>query len=127
MKKHPYILVSLLAALLAFLVWLFVPKEYTAITKLSDEYKEVDLVIGMTPLSQINNVMGGMNNGMNDIEVYCKVLKTEDFARTISHKQVAGKGMTYGEWLGEKDTIETIQEHINYNISNKKRIYAIQF
>lgn len=127
MKKHPYILVSLLAALLAFLVWHFVPKEYTAITKLSDEYKEVDLAIGMTPLSQIKNAQGGMDNGMNDIEVYCKVLKTEGFARTISHKQVAGKGMTYGEWLGEKDTIETIQDHINYNISNKNATLIISF
>ena len=127
MKKHPYILVSLIATLLAFLVWLFVPKEYTAITKLSDEYKEVDLAIGLSPLSQVKKAMAGMDNGMNDIEVYCKVLKTEYFARTISHKQVAGKGMTYGEWLGEKDTIETIQEHINYNLSDKKATLTIGF
>lgn len=131
LKKHPYILVSLLAALLAYIVWLFVPKEYTAITKLSDEYKEVDLAVGMTQMSQIRDAMGGMDAGVNDIEVYCQVLKTEGFARTISHKQVPGKGMTYGEYTapekGVFDTIEVIQDRINYNVSNENATLIISF
>ena len=52
--------------------------------------------------------MGGANTGMNDMEVYSKVLYTEDFARAIAHKQMAGKKMTYGEYLGKKDTIKAV-------------------
>ena len=92
------------------------PKEYTAVTKVSDEYKEVDLAIGMNSITaRMKEAMGGANTGMNDMEVYCKVLYTEDFARSIAHKQVPGKQMTYGEYLGKKDTIEAIQDNIVYS------------
>ena len=46
--------------------------------------------------------MGGANTGMNDMEIYCKVLKTEDFARGIAQKHVPGKHMTYGQYVDEK-------------------------
>lgn len=127
MKRHPYILATTIATLLAIVVWLCLPKEYTAITKVSDEYKETDLAIGLNTKNVFIRDMMGANNGMNDILVYCKTLKTEDFARTISHKQVPGKGMTYGEYIGERDTIGIIQEHINYNVSSKDATLAISF
>ena len=111
MNRHPYILATVIATLLALVVWLCVPKEYTAITKVSDEYKETDLAIGMTSIkAQIKRAMGGDDIGMNDMTVDSKSLDSEDFARAISHKQVPGKNMTYGEYLGEKDTIEAIQD-----------------
>ena len=70
MKRHPYIVTTIIATLLALVVWLLVPKEYTAITKLSDEYKEVDLAIGLDKIkAQIKNVSGGANKGLNDFEV----------------------------------------------------------
>lgn len=104
------------------------PKEYTAVTKLSDEYKEVDLAIGMSMVqAQIKSAMGSSNSGMNDMEVYYKALKTEDFARSIAHKQVAGKGMTYGEYLGVEDTLETVSDHIAYNYSNRQATLTIGF
>ena len=92
MKKHPYITAILIATLLAIVVWLCVPKEYTAITKLSDEYKEIDLAIGLDDMkARIKNMMGKGNAGINDMAVYCKILKTEDFARKLSHKQVPNR------------------------------------
>ena len=127
MKRHPYILATAVATLLAIVVWLCLPKEYTAVTKVSDEYKETDLAIGLNSKNVFIRDMMGANSGMNDIIVYCKVLKTEDFARTISHKQVPGKGMTYGEYIGETDTIEIIQDHINYNVSSREATLAISF
>ena len=85
MRKHPYILATLIATLLAIVVWLIMPKEYTAITKLSDEYKEVDLAVGLDKIqARINELH--TNDGINDMEVYSKLLSTEDFARRISHK-----------------------------------------
>ena len=128
LKKHPYIVATLLATILAIVVWMCVPKEYTAITKISDEYKEIDLAIGLDNMkAHIKNLMGGGNAGMNDMAVYCKILKTKDFARNLSHKQVPNKNMTYGEYLTEKDTIENILDRINYNYSSKQETLTISF
>lgn len=128
MKRHPYILATVIATLLALVVWLCVPKEYTAITKVSDEYKETDLAIGMTSIkAQIKRAMGGDDIGMNDMTVYSKSLDSEDFARAISHKQVPGKNMTYGEYLGEKDTIEAIQDRLVWFFSSRQATLTISF
>ena len=119
LKKHPYIVATLLATILAIVVWMCVPKEYTAITKLSDEYKEIDLAIGLNDMkANIRKLMGEGNSGMNDMALYCKIVNTEDFARKLALKQVPNKNMTYGEYLTEKDTIENILERINYNYSS---------
>lgn len=128
MKNHPYILTTLIALVLAVVVWLCVPKEYTAMTKVSDEYKEVDLAIGMNMIgAQVREALGGANTGMNDIEVYSKNLKSEDFARTISHMQVPDKGMTYGEYLGEVDTIAEIRDRISYRLTNQNAAMIVSF
>lgn len=128
LKKHPYIVATLIATILAIVVWMCVPKEYTAITKLSDEYKEIDLAIGLNDMkAHIKNLMNNGNAGMNDMAVYCKILKTEDFARKLSHKKVPNKNMTYGEYLAEEDTIENILDHINYNYSSKQETLTISF
>ena len=69
MKRHPYILATVIATLLALVVWLCVPKDYTAVTKLSDEYKETELAIGFSSAkAYLKNAMGGANSGINDME-----------------------------------------------------------
>ena len=104
------------------------PTEYTAITKLSDEYKEMDLAIGFDELSKhIRNISGGDNGGINNMAVYCQLLKTEDFARSISHKRLHGENRTYGEYLDSKNAIETIQDKICYNYSSKQETLIISF
>ena len=128
MRKHPYIVATVIATLLAVVVWLCVPKKYTAVTKISDEYKEVDLAIGLDVYSaRIKNAFVSANLGMNNIETYCQAIKTDDFARFISHVQVPDKGMTYGQYLGKKDTIEAVKGNINYIISNRQQTLLIGF
>lgn len=128
MNRHPYILATFAATLLSIVVWLCVPKEYTALTKLSDEYKETDLAVGFNALrAYLRDAMGNSDTGLNDMEIYCKVLKTDDFARSISHKKVPGKGITYGEYLCEEDTIEAIKDNINYNYSGKQSTLSVSF
>lgn len=133
MRKHPYILATCAAILLAIVVWVLMPKKYTAITKLSDEYKEVDLAIGLDRIQARLNALH-TNVGINDMAVYSKLLKTENFARAISRKQVPGKGMDYGHWVMQdrhfwqiNDTIEAIQNCINYNYSNRYETLTIGF
>ncbi len=128
MKRHPYIVATIIATLLAIVVWLLVPKEYTAITKLSDEYKEVDLAIGLDRVeAQIKIASGEANKGVNDIEVYAYFLKSRDVARAISRSRIPGKNMTYGEYLNTKDTIDAVLDNINYNLSDKHQTLTISF
>ena len=128
LKRHPYIVAMLSAILLAIVVWLCIPKEYTAITKLSDEYKEMDLSIGLNSMdSKLKENLGDESVGMDDVEVYCKILTTEDFARIISEKRVPGTQLTYGEYLGDKDTLEAVQKHIDYNVSIKQSTLTVGF
>jgi len=104
------------------------PKEYTAVTKLSDEYKETDLAIGLTQIkAHIKNLTANSNAGTNDMSIYCKLLKTEDFARKISHIYLPEKNMTYGEYLAAEDTVEDVQNRINYNYSSKQETLIIGF
>ena len=128
MKRHPYILAVAIAILFAIAVWLCVPNEYTAVTKLSDEYKEVDLSVGLDKIaSQIKAATGAENIGIDDMNVYTKLLKTDDFARFISHVQVPDKGMTYGEYLEESDTIEVIQDHLRYYCKSSEATLTVSF
>ena len=127
-KKCPYITATIFATLLALVVWFCVPKEYTAITKLSDEYKEMDISIGLNKLrARAREMSGTVNSGINDMEVYCKVLKSEDFARIISHKQIPGKKITYGEYLNDKDTIGAVSDNINYIYDGEQATLTIAF
>lgn len=128
MKQYPYIYATGFAILLAIIVWWFTPNEYTAITEVADEYQESELFVGITPLeARIKEAVDGYNTGLNDIEIYCQVLKTKDFASAISHKQVPGKSMTYGQYLGAQDTLSAILEHINYNLKPSQNTLKISF
>lgn len=121
-RRHPYITATIAACLLAVMVWLLVPKEYAAYTKLSDEHKEMDIAIG---LDRKMSKRLQRDKGMNNMEVYSKVLETEDFARKISHKQVPQKGKTYGEYIGRRDTIKAVLSRINYNYSDRHKTLTI--
>lgn len=127
-QRHPYIIALLTAILLSFVVWVCMPKAYTAVTKVSDEYKEVDLAIGMNMvMSKIKDATGGDNTGLNDIETYRYFLDSEDFIRSIANKQVKQKGCTYGAYLCQTDTIEAVKKHINYNYSSRHSTLTISF
>lgn len=69
----------------------------------------------------------GGNNGLNDIEVYCQTLKTEDFARYISNTLIPSEGVTYGEYLDVDDTVEVVREHIRYNIHRNDAALTVGF
>jgi len=128
LRNHPYILSTVIATFLATIVWLCIPKKYTAITKLSDEFQETELAIGLSQLqANIKNVLGTANVGINDIEVYSKVLETDEFLRAISCKKVPGKGISYGDYLGRKDTIEAVKNNIHYNYSDQQATLTISF
>lgn len=116
-----------MSTLLAIVVWMFVPKYYVAYTKLSDEYKETDIAIGLNKYEAKLHDMKS-NDYINDMAVYCKMLKTEDFARALLHTPLPHTNETYGShvihnknwWQSSKDTVKIILDNINYNFSNKQ-------
>lgn len=137
LRKHPYIFAITIATLLMTVVWLCVPKEYAAITKVSDEYKEMELAVGLDNIqAQIRKKMNLANTGINDMAIYCKLLGTDDFARHIAHVEVPDKNMTYGDWLmqnrklsllSENDTTAEVKEQIEYNYHSKYETLTIRF
>ncbi len=128
LKRHPYVTALVAATILSVVVWCLVPKEYAAHTKVIDEYKEVDLNIGLNSLTaKMRDLNGSANKGINDIEVYCKLLETDDFARKLAGKRLSGKNITYGEYLAADDTVGEIKSHIEYNLSTKQQAITIQF
>lgn len=127
-KKHPYIAASIAAILVAVVAWMLVPKTYGAQVKISDEYKETDLSIGLNQLNVLTrDLAGDVNKGVNDIEVYWRILKSEEMAQTIARTQVPGKGIDYAHYLAEPDTLEAITRNISYNISAKQQTLTVQF
>lgn len=137
LHKNTYIFTSLIATLLSVAVWLCGTKEYSAYTKVSDEYRETDLAIGLNTIqAQIRDEMQLANTGVNDIAIYSKWLKTNDFARYIANVQVSKIGTTYGEWLmsnrtfhlfSNNDTIAAVNNQIEYNYSSKQETLTVEF
>lgn len=127
LRKHVHWYVTIFAVLLALVVWWCVPKEYAARIVVSDEYKETDLSVGLNKIqAHLRELQGGVNKGINSMDVYSMLLKTDDFAHAMAQKQVPGRNITYGAYLGKKDTLKAIKERISYNLSSKKQLLTIQ-
>lgn len=128
MRSHPYILAAIAAAVLAVAVWLVIPKRYAAVTTIADEYKEVDLAIGLTKIqARLRDKINAADQGINDMEMYCKLLHTDDFAQYMAHVAVPGQGMTYAQWLDDNDTLDAVHDNIAYNYHGKQGTLTIQF
>ena len=127
-RKHPYIITTITSIFLAVVVWMLVPKHYTAQTTLSDEYKETDLVVGLNNINVfIRNATGAEDLGVNNVEVYAKILKSYDFAQKIANIKIPGKGIKYADYLNEEDTLKEIRDRISYNVRTKKSTLTIAF
>lgn len=127
-RRHPYVFVSIISLLAAVLVWWFTPKEYGAQTKIYDEYKETDLSVGLNSLNvTVRDLIGSENKGINDVEVYCRILKSYDFARKLAKVTVPAISVEYGKYLGEKDTLDAIKDNVSYKLSTLEQSLIIQF
>lgn len=134
-SRHSYIITILSATLLAIGVWLCVPKEYAAYTKVSDEYKETDLAIGLNQVAvDIKKSLGGDNVGINDIEIYSRFLHSNDFLCQIATIIPSGFNEAYGSlafkqrnFLQTTDTCALIKQHITYSVDSKNQTLDIQF
>ena len=132
--KKQYIISTAIASVIAMVVWFIVPKEYAAQVKLSDEYKETDLAVGLTKMAARMRSTGSQNEGINDIETYAKILSTEDFLKAIEETKIPGKDTTYGSWAIKQkrlwqttDTFELVKEKLSFNVSRKQQTLYIQF
>ena len=128
LKKHPYIITGILAIILSTTIWLCMPKMYAAQVKISDEYKETDLSVGLDKFGvTIRDLLGNKNSGINNIETYCRILKSPDLAKKIAHIKVGLNLQEYASYISKKDTIQYIIDKIDYNLNTKQQTLVIQF
>lgn len=96
-KQHwrTYLLVFASSLLLASVVVVSLPEEYSAQVKLADEHKETDLLLGLNNLAAwAKSTMTG-HHGMRMPDAYHKIVMTRDFAVEMSKVPVVGYGTDY--------------------------------
>lgn len=128
-----YIAVMVASALSGWLISYAFPDEYAAQVKISDEYKTTDLAIGLNTLSVMMrdlNVDAG-NQGTDDIEIYSKIIDSDDFLEQVGRFLLPDSSQTYSEYLRtnyrhRKDILKLIDENINYNISINNQTLELQ-
>ncbi|MBR5084510.1 MAG: hypothetical protein IKX33_07890 [Prevotella sp.] len=96
-KQHwrTYLLVFASSLLLASVVVVSLPEEYSAQVTLADEHKETDLLLGLNNLAAwAKSTMTG-HHGMRMPDAYHKIVMTRDFAVEMSKVPVVGYGTDY--------------------------------
>lgn len=95
---------AIVSALVLTVLWcLSVPDIYVSQVKLSDEAKEMDLNIGldfMTVTMRDMNPSSG-NESQNDVNIYSHILGSMEFADSLAHTQLPGKGKTFAAYCLE--------------------------
>ena len=145
-----YITVIVISTACALLFSYGIPNEYAAQAKISDEYKTTDLLVGLNSANVLLrdlNVNHG-NEGTDDIEIYSKVLKSEDFINEIAHVFIPKYNQNYLDYLAnnykrplwerpfyrhnpsakghEQEIKEIIKNNIRYNFSTNPQTLEIQ-
>jgi oligosaccharide repeat unit polymerase len=145
-----YITVIVISTACALLFSYGIPNEYAAQAKISDEYKTTDLLVGLNSANVLLrdlNVNYG-NEGTDDIEIYSKVLKSEDFINEIAHVFIPKYNQNYLDYLAnnykrplwerpfyrhnpsakghEQEIKEIIKNNIRYNFSTNTQTLEIQ-
>lgn len=83
---------------------------------LTDETKEVEFEVGISKLEALIRYQKGVaNEGINDIDRYCQILKSRDFAKRVKDK------------AGIDNSVEDISDRINYNISYRSETLKVQY
>ena len=128
-----YAAVIVASALSGWLISYVVPDEYAAQVKISDEFKTTDLAIGLNTINVMMrdlNVDNG-NQGTDDIEIYSKIIDSNDFMEQIGSISLPDCNQTYSEYLRtsyghDKEIYRLIDEKINYNISFNDQTLELQ-
>ena len=86
-------------------------------TLLTDETKEIEFEVGISKLEALIRFQKGVaNEGINNIESYCEILKTRDFAERVAQRE----GL-------DLSSAEDISERINYNISYRNSTLKVAY
>lgn len=142
MPKARYLVVVMTVAVCGMLFSYSIPNEYVAQVKVADEYKVTDLAVGLNTFDVLIRDLrsDNGNQGTDDIEIYAKILQSEDFIRQAAAAKVEKYGVTYGEYIRqckshglwsrllqlasadeerEEDALETIRDNIRFSLDYK--------
>lgn len=147
--KTLYAKSSAVSIFIAIAVFVSIPNEYAAQAKISDETKDMELIIGLDNYSSWIKQVAPKYDKMGDPDIYAKILKTQSFAEEISKIELVGYKIDYFHYLEkyekkswlvglydrisssdnkeEKENIlDDIQDNIKYKVSTKTGITTLQ-
>lgn len=126
-QKYRYVSTIIVSIVIGTLIWLCTPVRYSAQTILVDEYKEMDLLVGINELRIYQRgVQEVYPSDINSVEIYEKALGTSDYAHAMS-KVALPNGTTYSEYINASDTIEDILENVRYATKVRQNLLKIEF
>ncbi len=139
---YSYIIACCVGILTGTLYSYFIPVTYTAEKTLIDEYGEMDVAIGTSHMREWLRRKNILDKGINDVEVYAKILNTKSFAIAMSQVKIPTYGISYLDyvkkyhqhawWETSENTneyeraIESIQNSIKYGVVTKYKKLIIQ-
>lgn len=125
--KHRYLSTIIVSIIVGTMIWLCTPPKYSAQIILTDEYKEMDLLVGINEMGIYQRgVQEAYPAGINSISVYGKTLQTTDYARTMSNI-VLPNGQTYADHICAEDTTADVLQNIRYAVKEKNNTLKIEF
>lgn len=150
--KNWYFSMLVICIVVNALLCLVMPKRYAAQVKISDEPKETGLILGMNNLAKwmnTGNLPNTQKEGINNPEVYPRILQSDELVTAISKVYLSNQGCTLyeylasankpglwskiGKWLygdssDDKEKIySTIQKNIKYSIAPFYHNIIIQY
>lgn len=113
---YSYLITIIISLIVDAVICLALPSKYAAQVVISDEPKQTDILVGLNQFSAwVNNGTMPQNKlGLDNAEVYPKLLKSPDFIQELSTIQLPEQNCTLAEYIS-KDK-DNPHEHINNNI-----------
>ena len=145
--RHRYFWSCGIALILAVISYLITPTEYVAQTKISDEYLETDILLGLNRTAALikKSLPSDNDEGLNNPEVYAQILSSRSFCEELSkvavndstdyyHYLVTNMKLSWYDWLirlvqDEEEheyILDCIQARLKYSISPKYYTVLIQ-
>lgn len=150
-QYQSYIVAVIASIVIATVYCIVVPNEYIAQTKVSDEAKETDLGLGLNQISVMKRDLNvdAFNSGLNNAEIYSKVLKSYAFCEELSDISLGRKNyyqycleerkesvseralktfdMLVGDYQEKDYVTNIIADNLKYNYSTKYKTLTIEF
>ena len=137
-----YAVAGILSIAVSLLYSFSIPTVYTAEAVLIDEASEIDVLVGLSRVSEWYNDKESWNEGINDVEIYSRQIDSREFTVEMSQVIVPGYDIDYLEYTkrrhrhpwwhlreyddDDEEALNDISESIRYRVVPSKQTLTIQ-